>query len=500
MRHFNRNFAFMIIVAFVLLVSCKTKEESKVVDQDNDIPVSQTSDEARKEFKQGLKLYDEGDVINARPHFEKAITIDPDFVSAYMYVAFTSNSNKEWAENRDKFLSMRDKASEADILHMDWMEASLEDDAAKELKVLTTMANTYPKAARSLDYLAGYYSGRNEEEKARTYWKQAMDMNPDYIPAIILLGNSYLFTSPKDFNEAQQYMQLWVDKLPQSSQARIGLGDTYRAQNNLEMALKNYEKAAKLDPKNEVAHSKAGHANTFMGNYDLARQNFRDARAVSEFGTGSYNFEAYTYLYEGDHKKALGLLQEGAEMFDKMNIPESNKNGAKMGCAQDCAMIAMHYGDFAHLEELVAMMKPMSDQISREINSPITTTYQNAAMHYWDAIASATKGNYEEALIKAEEVKEIMKDVDSPNKFRSYHRVLAVVNHEQGNYKKALEHMAELNQDNVYVQYMMAKAHKMNGDEEKAMELFKKVAHNNFNSVAYALVRNESMDMIAAAN
>ncbi|HAT65649.1 MAG TPA: hypothetical protein DCS66_13810 [Flavobacteriaceae bacterium] len=60
--------------------------------------------------------------------------------------------------------------------------------------------------------------------------------------------------------------------------------------------------------------------------------------------------------------------------------------------------------------------------------------------------------------------------------------------------------MAKLNEDNVYVQYMMAKAFEKMGNQEKAKELFTKVAGNNFNSVAYALVRNESKNKITSAN
>ena len=490
----------IIAVVFLFIHSCKSPEEPKVVFPENDIPVGQTTDEALPEFMKGLKLYDEGDIINSRKHFKKSTELDSNFVRAHMYVAFTSNSNKQWAENRDKYLAMRDKAEESDLLMMDWLQASLDNKPEKELEVINKMIQKYPKSARAVDYLAGYYNGENEVAKARELWQKAIKLDSSYVPAISNLGNSYLFRSPKDFKLAQNYMEIMVEKLPNSPEARIGLGDAYRAQNNLTEALNNYEKAAELDPNNETAHSKAGHANTFLGNFEKARKNFQNAREVSEFGTGSYNFEAYTYLYEGDHKKALAFLQDGTKTFDAMSIPESNKNQAKMGCAFDCAMIAMHYNDAEHLKELVAMMKPMSDQVSNEVNNPITTKYQKANMYYWDAVAFATEGNYDAAIEKADKLKGIMETIDSPNKLRSYHRVHAVVNYKQGNYEKALEHMAKLNEDNVYVQYMMAKAFEKMGNQEKAKELFTKVAGNNFNSVAYALVRNESKNKITSAN
>ncbi|NNJ81108.1 MAG: tetratricopeptide repeat protein [Flavobacteriaceae bacterium] len=500
MSHLKKLSTFIMMIALLLVISCKSSEESKVTFPENDIPIGETSQEALKEFMEGLKLYDQGDFIKSRPHFRKAIELDPDFVSGHMYTAYTSNSVKDWSENRDKFLAMRDKANEAEIIMMDLIEADLDNDTAKELELSKALVEKYPNSARAMDNLAGYYVGMDEVEKAREHWMKAHELDQDFIPVISSLGASYLFTSPKDFNKAEKYMQMVVDKLPESSQARIGLGDCYRAQGDLGKALASYKKAAELDTENEVAHSKAGHANTFMGNYELARQNFKDARKVSEFGTGSYNFEAYTYLYEGDYKKALAFLQEGAEMFDKMDIPESNKNGAKMGCARDCAMIAMHYGDADHLKELVAMMKPMSNQFSEEADDPITTLYQKANMHYWDAMASVTEGDYEAAAAKADMIKAAMETVNDPNKLRSYHRVHAFVNYKKGDYDKALEHMAELNEDNVYIKFWKAKAHKMKGNDEKSMELFKEIANNNFNSVAYALILNQAKEMTAAVN
>ena len=97
-------------------------------------------------------------------------------------------------------------------------------------------------------------------------------------------------------------------------------------------------------------------------------------------------------------------------------------------------------------------------------------------------------------------IKTTLEDVDDPNKLRDYHRVHAMVNYRSGDYEKALEHMSELDEDYVYDQYWMAKAYKMSGEEEKAMELFNEVAKNNFNSVAYALVLAEAKEMVASNN
>lgn len=295
-------------------------------------------------------------------------------------------------------------------------------------------------------------------------------------------------------------MAMVVAKTPKNSRAHIDLGDCYRAQNDLPKALASYVKAAELDPTDEVAFSKAGHANSFMGNFEAARKNFQNSRAVSEFGTGSYNFEAYTYIYEGDHKKALAFLMDAAKNVDTMNIPESNKTGAKMNCTFNCAMIAMHHGDTKHLKEVVELMKPLSTQIGEDVGTKASRMNQAVNRHYWDAMASVSAKDYKGALAKAEMIKTTLEPSNDPNKLRPYHRVLAMVNYKQKKYEKALEHMNHLNKDNVYDKYWMAKAHKQLGNEEKAMELFKEIAIDNFNSVGYALVRNEVNEIVASGN
>ena len=74
----------IIAVVFLFIHSCKSPEEPKVVFPENDIPVGQTTDEALPEFMKGLKLYDEGDIINSRKHFKKSTELDSNFVRAHM--------------------------------------------------------------------------------------------------------------------------------------------------------------------------------------------------------------------------------------------------------------------------------------------------------------------------------------------------------------------------------------------------------------------------------
>jgi tetratricopeptide (TPR) repeat protein len=499
MKNFSKSISILMVAMLFVFAASQSQETTKAHYPENEIPISSNSDEAVQELLIGLAIYDQGNGQNARLHFERALELDPDFVSAQMYRAYTSNSIKDWSVNRDKFLAMRDRANDAEIIMMDIVLTNMEDDEMKKLELSKQLVAKYPRSARAQDNLAGSYNSMNKTKQARDHWTKAAELNPEFTPAISNLGASYMFTSPKDFNKAEKYMTKVVEITPMSSRAHIDLGDTYRAQNDLEKALTSYIKAGEVDPKDEVAFSKAGHANSFLGKYDDARKNFQDARAVSEFGTNSYDFEAFTYLYEGDHEKALSFLMNAADEVGRSNIPESNKTLVKANCTFNCAMIAMHHGDTKHLKEVVELMRPLSAQISKDVSSNAARMNQKANMHYWDAITSASEGNYEKAVAEADMIKSTLTSVNDPNKLRPYDRAHAFINFKQGNYDKALAHASKLDKDNVYDMYWMAQTNKMAGNPDVAKKMFKEIENNNFNSVGYALIRNEVKEMLAAA-
>ena len=274
MKKITTPLATFMVATLLVLVACESPKTTEVLYPENEVPISSNSDEAIKELVAGLAIYDQGNGQKARPYFEKALEIDPDFVSAQMYRAYTSNSAKDWSENRDKFLAMRDKANDAEKIMMDIVQADMEDDDLKELELSKQLVEKYPNSARAYENLAGSYFSVNETDKSRESYAKAMELNPEYTSAISNLGVSYLFATPKDFTKAQEYLTKVVEIIPESSRAHIDLGDSYRAQNNLEKALASYVKASELDPEDEVAFSKAGHANSFLGNFGCSTGKF----------------------------------------------------------------------------------------------------------------------------------------------------------------------------------------------------------------------------------
>lgn len=484
---------FFTLVAVLFIASCKDSEkETKEVENEAtaELPVNTDSEEALEAFEEGLEYFDNGNSRKARAKFDETLQHDPDFVSAQMYRSYTANSAKDWATNREKFMSMREKANDAELMMMDATEANMKSDVDKELEISQKMVEKYPESARPQDNLAIYYNSIDEEEKAREHWKKALELNPEFVPAMASLGASYLFDSPKDKEQAKKYFDMLVKTAPNAPRSHILMGDYYRDRDQLDQALASYEKAASLDPEDEIALAKSGHANSILGNYEEARKNFRDAREVSEFGT-NLSAEANTYVYEGNSKEALKFIDEGAKSLDSLDIPESNKNIGKFQASITAAHIALHNGDAKSLEQIVNNMKPISRQLTSDANSPVITANQNALLNYWDTMLLATNKKYDAALEKAETIKTAVDSINNPDKLHPYHRAMAIIYYKMGDTEKALEHIEQSDEDYIQNKYWKAKIHEKAGNTEEAMALYEEIAEERFNSIEFALIRQE---------
>jgi tetratricopeptide (TPR) repeat protein len=81
----------------------------------------------------------------------------------------------------------------------------------------------------------------------------------------------------------------------------------------------------------------------------------------------------------------------------------------------------------------------------------------------------------------------------------NHHELVGRISFEKGDYANAIEHLKQANQENPYTLYLLAMAESKAGDKAKAVELFKKVANWNEDSLDYAFVRSQAMMAVKKA-
>ena len=126
-----------------------------------------------------------------------------------------------------------------------------------------------------------------------------------------------------------------------------------------------------------------------------------------------------------------------------------------------------------------------------DIGTEESLTLSKANNALWEARLAMVQGDFETAVMKAEEYKTLTESFDNPGMMKNYHFTMGMIHMDQGNAAKAVEHLEKSDEYDVFSQYHLAKAYEMNGQDEEAKMIYKEWENYNFNNVGYALIRSE---------
>src|SRR6185295_17772737 len=183
-------FLALLIASLVALSGCANVEVGKnPLDADKsstaggNIAVTTSSEEARKEFLQGRDLQEKLQIQDSIQHFDKALSLDPNFALAELNRAQVSPTGKEFFDHLKKAVTLADKASNGEKLLILGNEAGANGNAAKQKQLLDELVAAFPNDERAHFNLGGYYFGQQDYPKAIEHYKKATEIAPTYSTA-----------------------------------------------------------------------------------------------------------------------------------------------------------------------------------------------------------------------------------------------------------------------------------------------------------------------------
>jgi tetratricopeptide (TPR) repeat protein len=462
-----------------------------------DFPYTTQSKEALQQFQEGQAIFELGDRERARPYFDKAIELDPDFAVAYVFRAWCRRSSQEYNAFTKMANEKNKDRSEAEQLMVELNTGYAENDVTKRMSVGKTMVEKYPAIARGHLILGQAHKDSKDIMNARKNFAKVIELRPDWISGYRALGESYLFDEPKDLAKAEENMQKVVALMPNESRTHIMLGDVYRAQQNLEKALVSFQKAASLAPNDEQVYGKAGHVNVYLGNYDEARKDYEKSRVSSTYPANSLNAIAFTYLYEGKHTEGLDYCKKQVSSLENAGLTADELMGSKIDMLDNCMWTAFYLGDAAETKALLAQIQPLElERVKSSISNERMMMY-NARANYREGMLALLEGELEVAKEKAAAQKAALATINNPNKLEDYYLLQGKIAMEEGKYADAVAELEKANMGNMYHKFMLAMANKKAGNEEKATQLLKDISDYRFVDLESALVRNDVLAMLA---
>ena len=144
--------------------------------------VTTPSLEALKAYSLGVQAVTRADLLTAGAFFQRAITLDPDFATAYGHLAimyFNTGEIQGAADNMTKALGLGDRVSEREKLRLTARYQIILGDLEAELKTCAMWQEMYPHDPFPSNYLANTYGILGDNEKALALYQESLRHDPN---------------------------------------------------------------------------------------------------------------------------------------------------------------------------------------------------------------------------------------------------------------------------------------------------------------------------------
>jgi tetratricopeptide (TPR) repeat protein len=464
--------------AFVV-VSAQTPAKS------DKVPITTASEEARKLYVDGRDLLDRLRATDGRRLFEQAVGTDPNFALAYVGLANTAGTNREFVEAVTKAVALADKVSEGERHQILALDAALKGDPAANLMHVKELVRLFPNDERAHTQLGVLYFGRQDYPNAIAEFEKSTSINPRFSPPYNQLGYAYKFTDR--LKEAEAVFKKYTELIPDDPNPYDSYAELLMKMGRFDESIKAYERALSIDPNFVNSYVGIGNDYLAMGKTEQARASFAKiggrARNTGERRLMRF-WTAASYIHDGATDRAIEELKAGSALAEaEHDAGTISGDLVQMG---DVLREAGRLDDaLAKYGEAVKVMD--ASQLSEPIKS--ATRRQNIFEQGRVAVA---KHDLTTAKSKAAEYSRLIAPRNAPFELRQQHELAGMIALAEKRYAAASEEFGQANQRDPRILLFMAEAAQGAGSAEKAAALAQKAAHFNELSFNFAYVKNKA--------
>ena len=473
-----------LILCIVATAGCNQAKEPTTASADSGkIPITTKSDEAKKEFLQGRDFSEKLQAQDSLEHFNKAVSLDPDFATAELALANNAPTAKEFFNHLNKAVSLADKASESEKLLILSNQAATNGDVIKQKDYLDKLIAANPNDERVHFNIGGYYFGQQDYAKAIEHYKKATELAPNYSPAYNILG--YAYRQQADYSGAEQAFKKYIELIPNDPNPYDSYGELLLKMGRFDDSIVQYRKALSIDPHFVPSHFGIAADLMYLNKADEAQAELAKmaeaARNDGEIRTAYFGM-AVVASDSGKFDKALQAMDKEYAVAEKKNDAASMAADlqAKGNIQAEMGKYDVAAQTFDRSLKMIA-----SSDLSKEIKD-------NAELQHHFNLAGLAIGKKDFASAKAHSEKyrrgaEVSKN---PAQLKLAHELEGRIALAQKDYDKAISALEQANQQDPRNLLRLSEAYKAKGDNDKAKDYCKKAADfNSLPALNYAFVR-----------
>jgi len=253
----------------------------------------------------------------------------------------------------------------------------------------------------------------------------------------------------------------------------------------LDEALALYKKVLQTSPESIIANNGAGTVLDLQGKYKDARKYLQraiDVATIPQDKAIAQRSMAISYAFESDCKKASEYEQK---VFDYW---ASQKHFFEQGeSANEAGRVCIESGDLDTAEKWYR--KGHDAGLQEPEIKPERADLWEFRWEHAQARLAARRGNADEAQKHALAAKAVLDKGTNPQQAPFFAYLVGYVAFYRGDYSAALEALQKANQNDPFIQCLMAQAHEQLGNQEQATVFYKKAAATTAHNPAGAYAK-----------
>jgi tetratricopeptide (TPR) repeat protein len=456
------------------------------------IAITTSSEDARKEYLAGRDLQEKLRITDSIQHFDKAISLDPNFALAELNRANVSPTAKEFFDHLKKAVSLSEKASDGERMLIQSTEAGANGNPTKQKETLERLVAMYPNDERAHFNLGGYYFGQQDYKQAISHYKKATELDSNYSTAFNILG--YAYRQDENYSDAETAFKKYIELIPNDPNPYDSYAELLLKMGRFDEAIAQYKKALTIDPNFLNSHFGIAAALTYEGKATDALgelQKLTDkARNDGERRTALIG-QMVVAADSGKLDQALAEVQKQYALGEKVN-----DTAAMAGDLQLKGNILLEMGRYPDAKQAYeqALKMTADSNLSKEIKD-------NTALfhHYNLARVALGQRDLENAKKETEEFRKGAETAKNPALVKQAHELAGRIALQEKNFDQAIAELGQSNQQNPGNFYLLGEAYQGKGDATKAKESFTKAAKfNSLPALNYALVRAKAEKAITS--
>jgi tetratricopeptide (TPR) repeat protein len=498
MRNDNpRLFApLLLLISALILAGCEQVESSKAPAanapaSNGKIAVTTASDDARKEYLAGRDLQEKLRITDSIAHFDKAISLDPNFALAELNRANVSPTAKEFFEHLNKAVTLSAKVSDGERMLIQATEAGANANPTKQKEILEQLVAAYPNDERAHFNLGGYYFGQQDFPQAIGHYKKATEIAPDYSTAWNILG--YAYRQNQAYADAENAFKKYIELIPNDPNPYDSYAELLLKMGRFDESIVQYNKALSIEPNFVNSHFGIAAALAYEGKSSEAQAELQKmmskARSDGERRTALFG-QMVVAADSGKLDQALADVDQQYALGQK-----TNDMPAMAGDLQLKGNILLELGrlDDARKAYEQALKTTTDSNLSADNKA-------NAALfhHYNLARVAIAKNDLATAKTETETFRKGAEAAKNAFQVKQAHELLGRIGLAEKNYDTAIAEFGQANQQNPDVLYLLGESYKGKGDAANAKASFTKAAKfNSLPQLNYAFVRAKAEKALA---